>query len=106
MPLFSAISTASLNASIWTASWRFDAILIVTAAPFGPTWKTFGPIASSTGRTRAKTSSSPPTITASLPCSSVITLPETGASSMCASSAATRAAIARELSGLAVDMST
>ena len=29
------------------------AIFIVTAAPFGPMWNTFGPIASSTGRTRS-----------------------------------------------------
>ena len=48
-PLFSASSTPSLNASICTASERLIAIFIVTADPLGPTWNTFGPIASSTG---------------------------------------------------------
>src|SRR5712691_633562 len=106
MPLFSASSTPSLNASICTARLRFVAIFIVTAAPFGPTWKTFGPIASRIGFTRANTSASPPTITDSFPCSSVMTEPDTGASSICAPSSATFSAIARVLARVVVDMST
>src|SRR5437870_4693542 len=37
MPAFSAISTPSLNASIWVARLRFVAIFIVTARPLAPT---------------------------------------------------------------------
>ena len=45
IPAFSARQTASLKASIWTASPRFVAIFIVTASPSGPTWVIVGPMA-------------------------------------------------------------
>ena len=106
MPLFSAISTPSLKASICTASERLIAIFIVTAAPFGPTWKTFGPIASRIGLTRSNVASSPPTISDALPWSTTIAVPDTGASSICAPVPATCAASARVFAGLAVLMST
>ena len=82
------------------------AIFIVTAAPCPPTWITFGPIASSTGRARSTASSSPPTMSDALPWSTVIEVPETGESSICAPAAATASASARVFAGLAVDMST
>jgi hypothetical protein len=106
MPLFSASSTPSLNASICTASERLTAIFIVTAAPLGPTWMTRGPIASSTGIARANASSEPPTMSDALPCSTVIDVPDTGESSISAPAAAIRSASARVQAGLAVDMST
>src|SRR5947208_1058765 len=102
MPLFSASRTPSLNATLCTCSCRLTALFIVTALPFAPTWKTFGPIASSTGRTRSYTSASPPTMIESLPCSSVLTLPDTGASSIAAPSSATRSASSRMPDGLCV----
>jgi len=106
MPDFSASRTPSLNASICTASDRLTAIFIVTAAPLGPRWNTFGPIASRIGFTRSKASSSPPTMTEAFPCSTVIDVPDTGASSICAPTAATCSASARVFAGLAVLMST
>ena len=82
------------------------AIFIVTAVPFGPRWKTFGPIASSTGFARSNASSSPPTMIETFPCSTVIDVPDTGASSICPPTAATFSASARVFAGLAVLMST
>ena len=58
------------------------------------------------GDTRSNAAASPPTMTESLPCSSVITLPDTGASSMTAPRSATRSASARLAAGLTVLMST
>ena len=107
MPLFSASSTPSLNASICTASERLIAIFIVTAEPFGPRWNTFGPIASSTGLHAlervlvAADHDREPS-----PARRVIDVPETGASSICAPTSATRSASARVFAGLAVLMST
>ena len=76
MPLFSASSTPSLNASICTASERLIAIFIVTAEPFSARCGTpSGPIASRIGFTRSNASSSPPTISDALPCSTVIDVP-------------------------------
>ena len=62
MPDFSASSTASLKASICTASPRLVAIFIVTARPTGPTWVMVGPMASRYGRTRSSAAASPPTM--------------------------------------------
>src|SRR5437016_4871746 len=80
MPLFSASSTPSQNASICTARLKFTPIFITSACPFSPTCVTLGPISSSNGFTLSNVSFCPPTITDSLPSCSVITLPETGAS--------------------------
>src|SRR5581483_10811603 len=95
MPLFSASSRPSLKASICTASERLIAILIVTAAPLGPTYTPRGPIASSTGLARSNASSEPPTMSDALPWSTVIDVPEIGESSSSAPVAATCSASAR-----------
>ena len=58
------------------------------------------------GRTRSNVPRSPAAITVSWPASSVLTLPETGASSICAPLARTFSAIRREAAGLTVLMST
>ena len=75
------------------------------AWPLSPTRVTFGPIASSTGLIRAYASSLPPIMIASWPCSRVVRLPETGASTIIAPASATRAASRRLASGEIVDMS-
>src|SRR5208282_4674008 len=105
MPLFSASSTPSQNASICTANCRFTAIFIDNATPLSPTWVTFGPMSRSNGFRGSKVSLRPPTITESLPCCNVMTLPETGASIMSAPFSRTFAASARLTSGLTVLMS-
>src|SRR6266446_1144106 len=106
IPLFSASSTPSENASICTARLRLIAIFIASARPLSPTCVTFGPMSSRTGFTRANVSARPPTITDNLPCWRVITLPETGASSMSAPFSRTLLARARLIAGLTVLMST
>src|SRR3989442_9252956 len=106
IPLFSASRTPSENASIWTARLRLMAIFMDSARPFPPTWVTLGPMSSSSGLTRSKVARFPPTITDSLPCSSVTTLPDTGASTMSAPFSRTWAATARLTAGLTVLMST
>src|SRR3990172_6673121 len=58
------------------------------------------------GWTRLKAARAPPTMIESLPCSSVLTLPETGASSICAPRAATCVARSALTAGLTVLMST
>src|SRR3989304_5427211 len=58
------------------------------------------------GWTRLKAARSPPTMIESLPCSSVLTLPETGASSICPPRAATCVARSALTAGLTVLMST
>ena len=82
------------------------AIFITSARPFSPTCVTFGPMSSSSGLTRSNVSLRPPTMTESLPCWSVITLPETGASTMSAPFARTFSASAlahRRADGAHVD---
>src|SRR6266576_3960420 len=80
IPLFSASSTPSQNASICTAKLKFTPIFMTSACPFSPTCVTFGPMSSSSGFTFSKVALRPPAITESLPSCKVITLPETGAS--------------------------
>src|SRR6266511_1544424 len=106
IPPLSARSTPSLNAVIWTARLRFEAVFMRTACPVPPTWLTFGPMSSSTGRARSKASGSPPTMIERFPCSSVRTLPDTGASSIWAPRSATRLASSRLAAGLTVLRST
>src|SRR5271167_4932209 len=105
IPLFSASSTPSEKASICTARLRFTAIFMDKATPLSPTYVTFGPISRSKSFKRSKVSLRPPTITESLPCCRVITLPDTGASIMSAPFSRTFAASARLTSGLTVLMS-
>jgi len=106
MPPFSARSSPSEKASICTARLRLVAIFISTARPLAPTWVTFGPMSWRIGLTRSKARLSPPTMMERRPVSSVVTLPETGASSICAPRSATRTASARLAAGLIVLMST
>ena len=106
IPPFSASRTPSLKASICTARLRLVAIFMSTAWPLPPTYVTVGPMSRRIGTTRSKASLSPPTITESFPCSRVITLPDTGASSMTAPHSATRSARPRLAPGLTVLMST
>src|SRR5688572_30740386 len=106
MPLFSASSTPSLNASICTARLRLWAILSDSARPLSPTWVTLGPTSSSMGLMRSKVARLPPTITLSLPASSVATLPDTGESTMSAPFSRTLSATVRLTAGLTVLMST
>ena len=84
---------------------RLTAIFIDSASPLSPTWVTFGPMSCSSGFSRSNVSLRPPTMTDSLPCCSVITLPETGASTMSAPFSRTLAASARLTAGLTVLMS-
>src|SRR5215831_17229954 len=106
IPLFSARSTPSQNASICTARLRFTPIFITRACPFSPTCVTFGPISSSSGFTLSNASFRPPTITESLPSCNVITLPETGESTISPPFSLTFAAISRLNAGLTVLIST
>ena len=55
-------------------------ILVSWPFPAGPMWVTLRAYASITGRARAKSASSPPTITVSTPFSAPACPPETGAS--------------------------
>src|SRR5271165_566594 len=105
MPLFSASSTPSENANICTARLRLMAIFMDNASPLSPTKLTFGPMSSSSGLMWSKVSFRPPTITDNFPSCRVITLPETGASTMSAPTARTFAASARLTAGLTVLMS-
>src|ERR1700685_1526766 len=105
MPLFSASSTPSLKANICTARLRLMAIFIDSARPLSPTWVTFGPMSCKSGFTFSNVSLRPPTITDSLPSCSVITLPETGESTMSAPSSRTFVANVRLALGLIVLMS-
>ena len=82
------------------------ATFMSTAWPWPPTCVTVGPMSRRIGATRSKVASSPPTMTESRPCSSEITLPETGPSSISAPRASTRSASARLAAGLTVLMST
>src|SRR5439155_1009490 len=84
IPPFSASATPSLKASICTARLRFVAIFMSTAWPFPPTSFTVGPMSWRMGLTRSKAARSPPTMIDNFPSSSVLTLPETAASNMCA----------------------
>src|SRR5712692_6351694 len=95
IPLFSASSTPSQKASICTARLRFVPIFITSARPLSPTCVTFGPISSKSGFTFSKVSFRPPTITESFPSCSVITLPETGESTMSPPFSLTLAATSR-----------
>src|SRR5208282_1354697 len=105
IPLFSASSTPSENANICTARLRLMAIFMDNASPLSPTKLTFGPMSSSSGLMWSKVSFRPPTITDNFPSCRVITLPETGASTMSAPTARTFAASARLTAGLTVLMS-
>src|SRR5580658_9632584 len=100
IPLFSASNTPSEKACICTARLRLTAIFMASARPLSPTCVTFGPMSSSSGFTFSKVSLRPPTITDSLPSCSVITLPETGASTMSAPFARTFSASPRLTAGL------
>src|SRR6267143_4661164 len=102
IPLFSASSTPSQNASICTARLRFVPIFITSARPLSPTCVTFGPMSCSTGFTFSKASFRPPTITESFPSFSVITLPGTGESTMSPPFSRTLAATSRLYAGLTV----
>ena len=102
IPAFSASATASLNASICTASPRFVAIFIVTASPSSPTWVIVGPIAMRSPRTFSSAAGSPPTMNESWPASSVTGLPDTGASIKAAPRSATARPSSRVTSGLTV----
>ena len=81
------------------------AIFIESARPLSPTCVTLGPMSSSSGLTLSNVSRRPPTITDSFPSCSVITLPETGESTMSAPFSRTLAASARLTVGLTVLMS-
>src|SRR5579862_1683205 len=105
MPLFSASSTPSEKASICTARLRLVAIFIERAKPLSPTCVTFGPMSSSRGLILSKVSFLPPTITDNFPSCRVITLPDTGESTMSAPRARTFSASARLTAGLTVLMS-
>src|SRR3984893_7204012 len=106
IPLFSASSTPSLNASICTARLKLVPIFITSARPLSPTYVTFGPMSSSKGFTFSKVSLRPPTITESFPSFSVITLPDTGASTMSPPFSRIFPAISRLNAGLTVLIST
>src|SRR5882757_5985944 len=106
IPLFSANSTPSQNASICTARLRLVPIFITSARPFSPTYVTFGPISSSKDFTFSNVSLRPPTITESFPSCSVITLPDTGASPMSPPFSRIFPAISRLNAGLTVLIST
>src|ERR1700675_3970389 len=106
IPLFSASSTPSLNASICTARLKLVPIFITSARPLSPTYVTFGPMSSSNGFTFSKVSLRPPTITESFPSCSVITLPDTGASTMSPPFSRIFPAISRLNAGLTVLIST
>src|SRR5713226_1629879 len=105
IPLFSASSTPSHNASICTARLRFVPIFITSARPLSPTYVTFGPMSSNSGLTFSNVSFRPPTITESFPSCSVITLPETGESTMSPPFSLTLPATSRLYAGLTVLMS-
>ena len=108
MPLFSAISTAFAERE--HLHGEAEVRSRSSSSPprrSAPTWKTFGPIASSTGWTRSKTSSSPPTITDELALLERDHAARDRSVEHVRAQLARRApAIARELSGLAVYMST
>src|ERR1700687_2394544 len=106
IPLFSASSTPSQNASICTARLRFVPIFITSAKPLSPTYVTFCPMSCSNGFTFSNVSLRPPTITDNFPSCSVITLPETGESTMSPPFSRTLAAISRLYAGLTVLIST
>ena len=106
IPSFSARRRPSQNATIWTCRLRLMAIFISSAWPFEPMRMTVGPMSRRIASTSSKASSSPPTMIERRPSSSVLTLPETGASSMRAPSSATCSARARLASGVPVVMST
>src|SRR5437899_482097 len=106
MPLFSANSTPSQNASICTARLKFTPIFITSASPLSPTCVTLGPMSCSSGFTFSNVSLRPPTITESFPSCSVITLPDTGESTRSPPFSLTLAASSRLNAGLTVLMST
>src|ERR1700730_4695913 len=105
IPLFSASSTPSEKASICTARLKLVAIFIDKATPLSPTYVTLGPISCSSGFTFSKVSRRPPTITDNFPSCRVMTLPDTGESTMSAPRSRTFAARARLTLGLTVLMS-
>ena len=102
MPLFSASSTPSENASICTTRLKLVAIFITSARPLSPTWVTFGPMSSSTGFDAFERLAAAPDHHRKLARCSVMTLPETGASTMSAPLSRTRAASPRLTAGLTV----
>src|SRR5579864_4312763 len=106
IPLFSARITPSQKPIIWIARFKFVAIFIESARPLSPTYVTFGPMSSSSGFSRSKVSRRPPTITDSFPCCRVMTLPDTGESTMSAPFSRSVAATVRLNSGLTVLIST
>src|SRR5713226_842938 len=106
IPLFSASNTPSQNASICTARLRFVPIFITSARPLSPTCVTFGPMSNNSDFTFSNVSFRPPTITESFPSCSVITLPETGESSMSPPFSLTVAATSLLYAGLTVLIST
>src|SRR5215471_1980315 len=84
IPLFSARRTPSENASICTARLRLQAIFSTSARPLSPTYVTLLPMCSRRGLILSKVDFLPPTMTDSLPSWRVITLPDTGASTISA----------------------
>ena len=84
---------------------RLMATFMVTASPSGPMGVIDAPMERRKGRTRSSAAASPPTKNASLPCSTVTALPDTGASRKAPPAAATSAPSARVTAGLTVLMS-
>ena len=80
--------------------------LTACPAPLSPTWTIVLPIASSTGRARAKASAGPPTMIESLASRAPVGPPLTGASSMAMPRSASAAAMVRVAAGEIVLIST
>src|ERR1019366_2528726 len=105
MPLFSASRTPSQKASICTARLRLMPIFMARARPLSPTCVTLGPMSWRRVLIFPKVSLRPPTMMESLPSCRVMTLPETGASTISAPVLRTRSAAPRLTCGLTVEIS-
>src|SRR3712207_3397485 len=99
-------TSASLTASMVSATTTWLAALVTWPAPVGPTWFTVAPITSKSGLARSKSSSLPPTMMESVPSMAPTSPPLTGASSMEAPRSLTFAASSSVTTGEMVLMST
>ncbi len=106
MPALVAMARPSRLTHVVVKAIRLLSSFMVLPSPNAPTWKVARPSGSSTGRTRATGSSSPPTMNTSIRFSAPMAPPVRGASTRWCPEAARRAPKSRTTAGLLVDRST
>src|SRR6185437_4115963 len=77
-PAFTPSTKPSIMVAELTQAIMLLIAFTVLPAPAGPTWKTFGPIALSTGSARVSAALSPPTMMASVAARAPVTPPHRG----------------------------